>query len=113
MNLLASPFGVRWGIAAGAAGKITVGYSGSGPQGAVGMDCTAVYTHAWTLYAVRCIVAPSIPYNHGLFQPIRMIAPEGSFLNARHPAPVRMKSSTGNFIPFAIDRKSTRLNSSH
>lgn len=83
-------------------GNLTVDYDGTDAQSAVGINCTEAYSHAWTLYAIRCIVAPSIPYNEGLFKPISMKAPLGSFLNARHPAPVRMKSSTGNFIPAAI-----------
>jgi N-methylhydantoinase B len=83
-------------------GTITVDYDGTDAQSVVGINCTEAYTYAWTLYAIRCIVAPTIPYNEGLFHPVSMKAPLGSFLNARHPAPVRMKSSTGNFIPAAI-----------
>jgi N-methylhydantoinase B len=83
-------------------GTITVDYEGTDPQSQAGINCTEVYTHAWTLYAIRSIVAPSIPYNDGLFRPVVVKAPLGSFLSARHPAPVRMKSSTGNFIPAAI-----------
>jgi N-methylhydantoinase B len=97
-----SPLWIEVAITSDEDGSITVDYSGTDPQSSIGINCTEVYTHAWTLYSIRCIVAPSIPYNHGLFQPVRMVAPEGTFLNARHPAPVRMKSSTGNFIPFAI-----------
>ncbi|MCQ4629013.1 hydantoinase B/oxoprolinase family protein [Shinella sp. CPCC 100929] len=83
-------------------GSVTVDYDGTGPQSAVGINCTEAYTEAWTAYAIRCIVAPHIPYNAGLLSPVRLKAPSGTFLNARHPAPVRMKSSTGNFIPAAI-----------
>lgn len=82
--------------------SITVDYSGTAPQSERAINCTEVYTYAWTLYSVRSFVSPSIPYNNGLFVPIRMKVPAGSILNARYPAPVRMKSSTGTFIPFAI-----------
>jgi N-methylhydantoinase B len=97
-----TPLSMEVAIQADRDGTITIDYSGTDPQSEVGINCTEVYTHAWTLYSIRCIVAPSIPYNDGLFRPVRMLAPQGSFLNVRHPAPVRMKSSTGNFIPFAI-----------
>lgn len=83
-------------------GSVTVDFDGTGPQSAVGINCTEAYTQAWTAYSIRCIVAPHIPYNAGLLHPVIVKAPEGSFLNARRPAPVRMKSATGNFIPAAI-----------
>lgn len=82
--------------------SIEVDYAGTSPQSEHGINCTEVYAYAWTVYAVRCFTTSSIPYNQGLFNPIRMRAPLGSLLNTRHPAPVRMKSSTGHFIPFAI-----------
>jgi N-methylhydantoinase B len=82
--------------------SITVDYTGTSKQSGRAVNCTEVYAYAWSLYAVRCFVSPNIPINTGLFIPIQIKAPLGSILSARHPAPVRMKSSTGTFIPFAI-----------
>lgn len=81
---------------------ITVDYSGTSLQSERAINCTEVYTYSWTLYSVRSFVSPSIPYNDGLFIPIRMKVPPATILSARYPAPVRMKASTGTFIPFAI-----------
>jgi N-methylhydantoinase B len=61
-----------------------------------------VYTHVWSVYIVKCLLAPALPNNEGTFAPIRVTAPEGTFLNPRFPAPVRLKSSSGHFIPDAI-----------
>lgn len=83
-------------------GSITADFLGTDPQSEKSINCTEVYTYAWTLYAFRCLVSGSVPYNHGLMLPIKLAAPIGSLLNARHPAPVRMKSSAGNFVPYAI-----------
>ena len=82
--------------------SITVDYSGTSPQSDSSINCTEVYTYTYTAYAVRSLLSPSIPYNKGLFLPIRMKVPPASVLSARHPAPVRMKGSTGMFIPLAI-----------
>lgn len=82
--------------------SITVDYTGTSPQSEKAINSTEVYAYTLTLYSVRCLVSPSIPYNNGLFIPIRMKVPSASILNARHPAPVRMKGSTGMFIPLAI-----------
>jgi len=43
-----------------------------------------------------------VPNNEGTFSPIDVTAPQGSFLNPRFPAPVRMKPSSGHYIPDAI-----------
>ena len=62
-----------------------------------------MYTDVYATYTIKCIAAPHIPNNEGTFAPIRVSrAPEGSFLNPRFPAPVRMKPSSGHYVPIAI-----------
>jgi len=51
------------------------------------------YTEAYTTYGVKVIVSPDVPNNEGAFRVLRITAPEGSILNARHPAPVAARSS--------------------
>lgn len=84
------------------AGELEVDFAGSSAQRDVGVNCTLVYTHVWSVYIVKCLLAPALPSNEGTFAPIRVRAPEGTFLNPRFPAPVRLKSSSGHFIPDAI-----------
>jgi N-methylhydantoinase B len=83
-------------------GELDIDFTGSSPQRDVGVNCTLVYTHVWSVYIVKCLLAPALPNNEGTFSPIRVSAPEGTFLNPRFPAPVRLKSSSGHFIPDAI-----------
>ena len=83
-------------------GKLAIDFTGSSPQRTVGINCTLVYTHVWSAYIVKCLLCPRLPNNEGTFSPIQVTAPEGCFLNPRHPAPVRLKSSSGHFIPDAI-----------
>jgi N-methylhydantoinase B/oxoprolinase/acetone carboxylase alpha subunit len=40
------------------------------------------------MYVFRCIIPGDVPYNSGLLRPIRLLAPEGSIVNARRPAAV-------------------------
>jgi N-methylhydantoinase B len=47
-------------------------------------------------------VCPELPNNEGTYSPIKVQAPEGSFLNPIWPAPVKMKPSSGHYIPVAI-----------
>jgi N-methylhydantoinase B len=83
-------------------GIVAVDFTGSSPQSALGINCTQVYTHVWATYTMKCLAAPALPNNEGTFAPIRVTAPEGSFLNAKFPAPVKMKPSTGHYVPITI-----------
>lgn len=81
---------------------VTVGFAGSSLQSSLGINCTMVYTHVWAAYTMKCLAAPSLPNNEGTFAPIAVSAPPGSFLNAAFPAPVKMKPSSGHYVPIAI-----------
>ena len=83
-------------------GRIAVDFAGSSPQSALGINCTWVYTNVWATYTMKCLAAPALPNNEGTFAPITVTAPEGSFLNPRFPAPVKMKPSSGHYVPIAI-----------
>jgi len=83
-------------------GEVEVDFAGSSPQSTLGINCTQVYTHVWATYTMKCLAAPALPNNEGTFAPIRVIAPEGSFLNPKFPAAVKMKPSTGHYVPIAI-----------
>jgi N-methylhydantoinase B len=83
-------------------GELGIDFTGSSPQRDVGVNSTLVYTHVWSVYIMKCLLAPELPNNEGTFAPIRVTAPDGCFLNPRFPAPVRLKSSSGHFIPDAI-----------
>jgi N-methylhydantoinase B len=60
------------------------------------------YTHAMTVYAIKCLLLPDLPNNDGLFRPIRVSAPEGTLLNPTSPAPVGGRSCTGHYVPILI-----------
>ena len=83
-------------------GNVAIDFAGSSPQSSLGINCTWVYTNVWATYTMKCLVAPALPNNEGTFAPIRVDAPEGSFLNPQFPAPVKMKPSSGHYVPIAI-----------
>lgn len=39
-------------------------------------------------YTLRALMSPDLPVNHGFYNHIKLIAPEGTVVNARHPAPI-------------------------
>ena len=79
--------------------EIVVDYEGSSPQSERGINVVLNYTTAYTTFGVKCAISPDVPNNDGSFQPIRVTAPEGSILNAQHPAPVGGRHIIGHFLP--------------
>ena len=78
--------------------SVAIDFAGSSPQSPLGVNSTLVYTNVWATYTMKCLAAPGLPNNEGTFAPIASTAPEGSFLNPRWPAPVKMKPSSGHDI---------------
>lgn len=68
--------------------EVTVDFSGSAPQCAGPLNAVEAVTLSATVYVFRCLLDPSVPPNHGSFVPIKLVAPEGTIVNARPPAAV-------------------------
>ena len=79
--------------------EIFVDYEGSSPESDRGINVVLNYTTAYTTFGVKCAISPDVPNNDGSFQPIKVTAPEGSILNAQHPAPVGGRHIIGHFLP--------------
>ena len=82
--------------------EIVVDYEGSSPESERGINVVLNYTAAYTTFGVKCAISPDVPNNDGSFRPIRVTAPEGSILNAQHPAPVGGRHIIGHFLPGLI-----------
>ena len=79
--------------------EMVVDYEGSSSQSERGINVVLNYTTAYTTFGVKCAISPEVPNNDGSFQPIKVTAPEGSILNAVHPAPVGGRHIIGHFLP--------------
>lgn len=67
-----------------------------------GINVPHVYTKAYACYALKCAIAPEIPNNAASLAPFVISAPEGSILNAPHPAPVALRHVIGHLIPDTV-----------
>ena len=85
-------------------GEVVADFSGSSPQSRYGINVVLNYTRAYTVFALKCALAPDIPNNTGFFTPIKVRAPEGSILNPVRPAPVSARATVGHLIPSLIFR---------
>jgi N-methylhydantoinase B len=66
----------------------TVDFTGSAPQQQGSVNAVYAITLSAVYYVFRCLVGLDVPNNAGCLAPIRVIAPEGSIVNALKPAPV-------------------------
>ena len=89
-------------------GDITVDLTGSSPQVDWGGNVVYNFTYAYVHMAVKSIFDPDIPNNDGVAAPIRLIAPEGTVVNCRHPAAVAARMQIGHFITEVIYRALAR-----
>ena len=67
---------------------VTVDFTGSDPQVEGSVNAVAAITYSACFYVFRCLLAEDVPAAAGLMRPIRLIAPEGTIVNARPPAAV-------------------------
>ena len=68
--------------------EMSVDLSGCGPQALGPVNATLASAHSAVSYAVMAVADEPIPANAGCYRPIAVIAPEGTVVSARHPAPV-------------------------
>jgi N-methylhydantoinase B len=73
---------------------VSLDFAGTGAQ--VAGDINVVYLGlvATVYYALKALLDPTIPANGGFYRAIRVLAPEGSIVNAQPPAPVSRRTQT-------------------
>lgn len=81
---------------------LTVDYAGTTDQIDKPINSVMNFTFAYSAYAIKCAFDPSSPNNDGSLRPLNIIAPEGSLVNPRRPAPVWGRHLSGHYLPFAI-----------
>src|SRR5580704_8740040 len=67
---------------------VTIDFTGSDHQVEGSVNAVEAITYSACFYVFRCLLADDVPATSGLMRPIRVIAPEGTVVNARPPAAV-------------------------
>jgi N-methylhydantoinase B len=73
---------------ANASERVIVDFTGSDPQVEGSINAVEAITYSACFYVFRCLLQEDVPATGGLMRPIRVIAPEGTVVNARPPAAV-------------------------
>lgn len=78
--------------------RATVDFTGSSPQAAGSVNCTLNMSKSAVYFAVMSAAGGDFSANSGCYRPIEVIAPLGTVVNCRHPAPVANRMATGHRI---------------
>ena len=81
---------------------MAIDYAGTSAQLDRGINCVMNYTHAYSVYPVKCALDPLVPRNEGSYRAITVSAPERSILNPVFPAPCSSRQLTGHLLAGAI-----------
>lgn len=68
--------------------ELTFDFTGTDDQREGNVNTVEAVTVSSVLFAVRTVLAPTLPANGGVLRVVQVVAPEGSILNARLPAAV-------------------------
>jgi N-methylhydantoinase B len=68
--------------------RALVDFTGTAPQVSGAVNAVEAITVSAVSYVFRCLVGGDIPASAGLMEPIEVIAPKGTVVNAAHPASV-------------------------
>ena len=79
---------LRLSLRAGPRHTVTVDFTGSDPQVEGSVNAVEAITYSACFYVFRCLLAEDVPATAGLMRPIRVIAPQGTIVNALPPAAV-------------------------
>jgi len=82
--------------------RVVADWTGTSGIDKKGINVPLVYTKAYTCYALKCAIAPEIPNNAASLAPFEITAPEGTIVNAVHPAPVALRHVIGHMVPDTV-----------
>jgi len=74
--------------------EISLDFDGCGAQVPGNINVTTTGLEASVLYAIKVLVDPDGPNNHGLTEPVHISAPEGTIVNAVFPAATAARAQT-------------------
>jgi N-methylhydantoinase B len=79
--------------------RIVVDYAGSSPASGRGINSPKCYTDAYSVFGLKCLIAPEVPNNAGSLEPFEVRATPGSIVHPLRPAPVTARHVVGQMLP--------------
>ena len=80
-------------------GGMRIDYEGSSPASRYGINSPKCYTDAYSMFGVKCAVAPEVPNNAGSLSAVEVVAPRDSIVNPDRPRAVTARHVIGQMLP--------------
>jgi len=80
-------------------GRVVVDYAGSSAASGRGINSPKCYTDAYSVFGLKCLLAPEVPNNAGSLACFEVRAPEGSIVHPLRPSPVTARHVVGQMLP--------------
>lgn len=82
--------------------EIIVDYAGSSKASKYGINSPKCYTDAYTVFGLKCVIAPETPNNHASLKCFEVRAQAGSCVAPVRPSPVTARHVIGQMLPDAV-----------
>jgi N-methylhydantoinase B len=83
-------------------GRITIDFSGSSPASTFGINSPRTYTHAYSAFGLKAVVAPHVPNNIGSLSAFDLITEPGTCVDPIRPSPVTARHVIGQMLADAV-----------
>ena len=83
-------------------GKITIDFSGSSPASIYGINSPRTYTHAYSVFGLKAVIAPHVPNNIGSLSCFDLVTEAGTCVDPTRPSPVTARHVIGQMLADAV-----------
>ena len=83
-------------------GKITVDFSGSSPASLFGINSPRTYTHAYSVFGLKAVIAPHVPNNIGSLSCFDLVTEPGTCVDPIRPSPVTARHVIGQMLADSV-----------
>ncbi|MFN0193664.1 MAG: hydantoinase B/oxoprolinase family protein [Aestuariivirga sp.] len=79
-------------------GKITIDFTGSSPASIHGINSPRTYTHAYSVFGLKAVIAPHVPNNIGSLSCFDLVTEPGTCVDPIRPSPVTARHVIGQML---------------
>jgi N-methylhydantoinase B len=83
-------------------GKITIDFSGSSPASIYGINSPRTYTHAYSVFGLKAVIAPHVPNNIGSLSAFDLVTEPFTCVDPIRPSPVTARHVIGQMLADAV-----------
>ncbi|MBL4875956.1 MAG: hydantoinase B/oxoprolinase family protein [Cohaesibacteraceae bacterium] len=81
---------------------ISVNFTGTSPASMYGINSPRTYSHAYTVFGLKAVIAPHVPNNAGSLECFGFVTQPGSCVDPERPSPVTARHVIGQMLPDAV-----------